>query len=76
MNLAGMSYLNLGWGMGNILGPVIGGFLAMPCDRWPSFPLCDNGQGLFARMCASPKCLLFMYEARQPIMLQEMTSWR
>lgn len=30
-------------------GPMIGGFLSQPCDRWPNFPLCENGQGLFAK---------------------------
>ena len=64
----GMSYLNLGWGCGNILGPVIGGFLAQPCDRWPNFPLCNGGQGLFAKQCA-PSCgslLPCMHTLRAP----------
>ena len=39
-----MSYLNLAWGLGTILGPVIGGYFAYPCDSLldPHGPLCTE----------------------------------
>ncbi|KAK9814275.1 hypothetical protein WJX72_003276 [[Myrmecia] bisecta] len=39
-----MSYMSLGWGMGTVLGPMVGGFLALPCDTFASSsPLCKPG---------------------------------
>lgn len=37
-----MGYLSFGWGAGTIVGPVAGGFLALPCDKYTSFfgPFC------------------------------------
>ncbi|CAL8469413.1 g8954 [Coccomyxa elongata] len=54
----GMAYLNLGWGLGNICGPMIGGFLSQPCDQYANFPLCNNGTGLFARQPFLLPCLV------------------
>ncbi|KAK9830356.1 hypothetical protein WJX72_011245 [[Myrmecia] bisecta] len=40
-----MGYGNLGWGIGNILGPVVGGYCSVPCETMaPWFPLCGEGQ--------------------------------
>ncbi len=46
-----MSYLNLAWGLGTILGPVIGGYFAYPCDGLlnPHGPLCTNDSWLQTR---------------------------
>ena len=39
-----MSYMSLGWGMGTVLGPMVGGFLALPCDGFAaSSSLCKPG---------------------------------
>ena len=40
----------------NIFGPIIAGLLSQPCERWPDFPLCDDGNGLFAQRCVRPTC--------------------
>ena len=38
-------YLGLAQGLGTVLGPLIGGSLASPCDSFgPRFPLCAPGQ--------------------------------
>lgn len=38
-------YLGLAFGVGTVLGPMIGGALSMPCQNiGPSFPLCGLGQ--------------------------------
>ena len=47
----GMAILSLGWGMGSTLGPMLGGSLASPCDRWQGSFLCREGS-LFAARCA------------------------
>ena len=45
-----LSYLSLMWGLGTIMGPTIGGFLARPCSTYGSgFPLCAPGQLLAVR---------------------------
>ena len=46
-----MSYLNLAWGLGTILGPVIGGYFAYPCDGLlnPHGPLCTDDSWLQTR---------------------------
>lgn len=41
---AGMGWWSLGWGLGSIMGPAVGGFLSNPCDQWEAFPLCSHGQ--------------------------------
>ena len=38
-------YLGLAFGVGTVLGPLIGGSLASPCEEFgPRFPLCGPGQ--------------------------------
>ncbi len=38
-------YLGLAFGVGSVLGPMIGGGLSMPCQNYgPQFPLCGPGQ--------------------------------
>ncbi|CAL5223223.1 g5700 [Coccomyxa viridis] len=40
-----MGYLGLAWGLGSMLGPMIGGAFANPCTVFgPSFPACGEGQ--------------------------------
>lgn len=46
----GMAILSLGWGMGSTLGPMLGGSLASPCDRFPDSFLCHEGS-IFAARC-------------------------
>lgn len=47
-----MGYLGTAYGFGAILGPVIGGALAFPCDVFgQGIPLCGEGQ-LNANRCA------------------------
>ena len=45
----GMAILSLGWGMGSTLGPMLGGALTAPCDRWPSSSVCHDGSLLRER---------------------------
>ncbi len=58
-----MSYLNLAWGLGTILGPVIGGYFAYPCENIfsPGSFLCTPG-GVMQTRCATiarvPKAIL------------------
>ena len=47
----GMAMLSLGWGMGSTLGPMLGGSLASPCDRYPGSFLCREGSIFAARCC-------------------------
>ena len=42
-----------GWRAAAVLGPVIGGALALPCERAPGLPLCARGQ-LLRRRCQGP----------------------
>ena len=46
-----MSYLNLAWGLGTILGPVIGGYFVYPCDGALSHDsyFCQHGSLLRTR---------------------------
>ncbi len=38
-------YLGLAFGVGTVLGPLVGGALSMPCENiGPGFPLCGEGQ--------------------------------
>lgn len=47
-----MSYQAIGWGLGTILGPMLGGALSSPCVTFgPGFPLCSPGS-LFHARCA------------------------
>lgn len=50
-----MSYLNLAWGLGTILGPVIGGYFAYPCDGTliHESPFCEHGGWLRTRYTTS-----------------------
>lgn len=50
-----MSYLNLAWGLGTILGPVIGGYFVYPCDGVLSHDsyFCQHGSLLRTRYTAS-----------------------
>jgi hypothetical protein len=41
-----MALMSLGWGIGCVAGPAIGGLLSQPCDSWPGAPLCGEA-GLF-----------------------------
>ena len=53
-----MGYLGTAYGFGAILGPMIGGALAFPCDVFgQGFPLCGEGQ-LNADRCAMSPCFL------------------
>ena len=45
----GMAVVSLGWGMGSVLGPMLGGALANPCTQLHSFPLCQPGALFNAR---------------------------
>lgn len=48
-----MAYFSLTWGLGALLGPVVGGMLAKPCEgimQGSSSPLCAPS-GLFQRRC-------------------------
>jgi hypothetical protein len=47
-----MAVLTLGFSMGTVAGPALGGLLAEPCDVFgDSFPFC-GAKGLFAARCA------------------------
>ena len=38
-------YLGLAFGVGTVLGPLVGGALSMPCENiGPGLPLCGDGQ--------------------------------
>ena len=55
-----MGYLGTAFGVGVILGPLIGGALAYPCDNFgSSFPLCGANQLNAQRYAAqqAPQCL-------------------
>ncbi|BDA43547.1 Uncharacterized membrane protein YCR023C at N-terminal half [Coccomyxa sp. Obi] len=43
-----LGYLGLAWGMGSMMGPMIGGALSYPCTIFSHFPLCEEG-ALFDR---------------------------
>lgn len=45
----GMAVISLGWGMGSVLGPLLGGALSNPCTQWHNFPLCSPGSLLDSR---------------------------
>ena len=46
-----MAILTLGFSMGTVTGPALGGLLAEPCSVFgDGFPLCSHGQ-LFAVRC-------------------------
>ena len=45
-----MGYMTAGWGVGTIGGPIIGGFLANPCDgAASSLSICAPGSWLQTR---------------------------
>jgi hypothetical protein len=45
-----MGWMVAGWGLGTIMGPVIGGALALPCQGWiEGGTLCEEGALLQAR---------------------------
>eukprot|EP00998_Keelungia_sp_KM082_P011031 NODE_725_length_1682_cov_57.333119_g715_i0.p1 GENE.NODE_725_length_1682_cov_57.333119_g715_i0~~NODE_725_length_1682_cov_57.333119_g715_i0.p1 ORF type:complete len:521 (-),score=101.64 NODE_725_length_1682_cov_57.333119_g715_i0:118-1653(-) len=48
-----MSIMSSCWGIGNIIGPIIGGFLAFPDRRWPTV----FGHGIWPRYPALLPCL-------------------
>lgn len=52
----GMAVLSLGWGMGSVLGPMLGGALTFPCDNYSGFPLCSPGALFSARCSPAPIC--------------------
>ena len=54
-----MGYMSFGWGAGTIVGPVAGGLLALPCDKFPSWmgSTCSDG-GLFRSFPYLLPCLL------------------
>lgn len=50
-------YMSLAWGLGTVVGPLIGGSLARPCDRFGSFPMCAEGNVFSSRPFFLP-CLV------------------
>ncbi|KAK9804936.1 hypothetical protein WJX73_000733 [Symbiochloris irregularis] len=52
----GMAIISLGWGCGTIVGPMLGGVLAYPCQQWSQFPLCHPDDLFQARPFLLP-CL-------------------
>ena len=54
-----LGYMSFGWGAGTIVGPVAGGFLALPCDKTPGLlgALCHDG-GLLSSFPYLLPCLL------------------
>jgi MFS family permease len=44
-------FLSISWGIGTTIGPVIGGFLARPCEKYDGMALCGDGE-LFHARCA------------------------
>lgn len=37
-------YMSLAWGLGTVVGPLVGGALARPCDNYRHVALCGPGQ--------------------------------
>lgn len=54
----GMGWMSMGWGLGSIMGPALGGFLSSPCDQWRHFPLCRHGQLFEAKYVSLESYLL------------------
>ncbi|KAK9799374.1 hypothetical protein WJX73_005735 [Symbiochloris irregularis] len=52
-----MAIFTLGWGMGSVVGPLLGGVLGEPCNQFDGFPLCQPGQLFDARPYLLP-CLV------------------
>ncbi|EIE19491.1 MFS general substrate transporter [Coccomyxa subellipsoidea C-169] len=52
-----LGYLGLAWGLGSMLGPMIGGALSYPCSIFPSSALCQGNDALFQRRPFLLPCL-------------------
>ncbi|KAK9832715.1 hypothetical protein WJX81_003365 [Elliptochloris bilobata] len=53
-----LGFISMSWGLGAVLGPVLGGAFAFPCDSYGNwFPLCGEGQ-LFRRREFLLPCLV------------------
>ncbi|XP_031126663.1 protein ZINC INDUCED FACILITATOR-LIKE 1-like [Ipomoea triloba] len=51
----GMSVISTAWGIGLVIGPALGGFLAQPADKYPNI---FSKEGLFGRFPYFLPCLL------------------
>ncbi|DBB02074.1 TPA: hypothetical protein ACH3X1_000646 [Trebouxia sp. C0004] len=71
-----LGYLSLAWGLGTILGPLLGGALSAPCKAYGSaFPFCQPGQLFIARPfllpCLAAGVLSFMASLASMLLLKE-----
>ena len=74
-----MAILTLGFSMGTVTGPALGGLLAEPCSVFgDGFPLCRPGQ-LFAVRCAtmalSVSTWLRVAASKAPAPLLSLVTW-